>query len=51
VSEEENQRAKEEMNAVFVTKQLKPGDEGYVWDKQVEFEAPVEGNDWDEEDD
>ena len=49
VSEEENQRAKGVMDEVFEKKALRPGDDGYVYDKQVEFGEASEDNDWDED--
>jgi hypothetical protein len=48
-SEEENQKAKELMNKGFQEKALRPGDEGYVYDKQVDFGEASEENDWDME--
>ena len=39
------------MSIDFEAKRLKPGDEGYEYDKVVEFEAPTEVTDWDEEED
>jgi hypothetical protein len=50
VSEEENQRAKAEMDLLFNVNRLKPGDPGYVWDKRVDFTTAEESNEWDEED-
>eukprot|EP00462_Mataza_sp_D1_P021324 CAMPEP_0175142140 /NCGR_PEP_ID=MMETSP0087-20121206/12599_1 /TAXON_ID=136419 /ORGANISM="Unknown Unknown, Strain D1" /LENGTH=224 /DNA_ID=CAMNT_0016425841 /DNA_START=9 /DNA_END=683 /DNA_ORIENTATION=+ len=47
LDEEEIQAVKKQMDASF--KPLKPGDPGYVYDKQIEF-TPEEDNDWDEED-
>ena len=49
VSEEENQRAKDVMDKGFQENALKPGDEGYVYDKVVEFGDATEDNDWDME--
>ena len=44
-------RRKEEMNLLFETNRLKPGDEGYVYDKEVDFdnEAKMESG-WDSDD-
>ena len=50
VSEAENYRAKSEMTKVFETKVLRPGDEGYEYDKQVDFETAESDNEWDEDD-
>lgn len=36
------------MDQIFEKKRLKPGDEGYVWNKEVDFN-PTEDNDWDED--
>jgi hypothetical protein len=36
------------MDRNFLAKRLKPGDEGFVYDVQVEF-APTESNEWDED--
>lgn len=49
VSDYELRLAKAQMNAAFQQNQLRPGDAGYVYDKQADF-APVKGaNDWDDE--
>jgi hypothetical protein len=37
------------MEKVFEAKRLKPGDDGYEWDKRVDFSAPTEDNEWDED--
>jgi len=50
-SEAVNQRAKKVMDVTFAAHALKPGDEGYEYDKVVEFEEPDEDNDWDEDSD
>ena len=49
VTEEENQKAKELMDLGFQEKALRPGDDGYVYDKQVDFGEACEENDWDME--
>ncbi len=49
--QEVNQTAKRIMDSRFEANRLKPGDEGYVWDKAVEFEKPSEVAEWDEESD
>ena len=51
IIQEVNQKAKQIMDVDFEAKRLKPGDEGFVWDKEVEFAPAEEDNDWDEEDD
>ena len=53
VSQEELQAAKDAMKVDFVRNSLKPGDEGYVWDKRVEFEVNENSEDdsWDDDDD
>ncbi len=38
------------MDVAFEANRLKPGDEGFVWDKRVDFEAAEESNEWDEDD-
>ena len=47
VSEEENQHAKAIMEQDFQKNATKPGDDGYVYDKQVDFGEASEENDWD----
>ena len=47
--DEEVKRAKETMDVLFKKNQVLPGDEGYQYDKQVEFEEGTEDNSWDEE--
>jgi hypothetical protein len=42
-----NQRAKTLMNTEFEANRLLPGDEGFEYDRQIEFEA-TEDNDWDD---
>lgn len=39
------------MDSRFEANRLKPGDPGYEWDRQVDFEAPTETADWDEDED
>lgn len=53
VSEGELDRAKKNMNNDFLKNRIRPGDEGYEFDKRVEFEAPEDGSDcsWDEDSD
>ncbi|GIL70347.1 hypothetical protein Vretimale_3467 [Volvox reticuliferus] len=51
VTEVELKLAKQVMEADFQKNQLRPGDPGYVYDKQEEFGPPTEVNDWDDSDD
>ncbi|KAG2452597.1 hypothetical protein HYH02_002834 [Chlamydomonas schloesseri] len=51
VSELELKMAKQAMEEDFRKNQLRPGDPGYVYDKQVEFTPAKEANDWDDSDD
>jgi centrosomal protein CEP19 len=39
------------MENVFAANVVKPGDPGYVYDKQVEFTTPTQANEWDDEED
>jgi hypothetical protein len=48
-SDELNRRAKEVMEEEFVRKCVRPGDQGFQWDKPAEFN-PSEPTDWDDED-
>lgn len=51
LQQEELQRAKDLMSGKFENNQLKPGDPGFVWDKQVDFAPPAAGtSDWDSSD-
>ena len=43
--------AKARMDVDFEEKQLKPGDPGYVYDKQVDFDDANEPSGWDDDDD
>ena len=47
LSTEELDMAKEAMNVGFLRNAKRPGDEGYEYDKQVDFGKPTEDNDWD----
>ncbi|KAJ1440147.1 CEP19-like protein-domain-containing protein [Ochromonadaceae sp. CCMP2298] len=47
VSDDLNQRAKQIMDERFQENRLKPGDQGFEWDRQREFQA-TEDNEWDE---
>jgi len=48
LSKEELQKHKDKMDVLFNKNQKKPGDVGFVYDKQEEF-APQEENEWDED--
>lgn len=48
VSETQLKLAKSKMSAVFNENVIAPGQEGYVYDKQVEFEEGDEESGWDE---
>ncbi|EFJ50604.1 hypothetical protein VOLCADRAFT_103821 [Volvox carteri f. nagariensis] len=51
VTEVELRLAKQAMESDFKKNQLKPGDPGYVYDKQEDFGPPTEINDWDDSED
>ena len=45
------EKKKEEMNIVFESNRVKPGDEGYVYDKEVDFDVgPKMESGWDSDD-
>jgi hypothetical protein len=46
-SDEDLQRAKNEMNEIFQQVQVLPGDEKYVYDRRMDFEEPDEESSWD----
>jgi len=46
-----NQKAKSIMNNKFEANRVRPGDAKFVYDKQVEFDAPSESAGWDDDDD
>jgi len=48
LSKEELQKHKDKMDILFNKNQKKPGEEGFVYDKQEEF-VPQEDNEWDDE--
>jgi hypothetical protein len=48
--QEQNQLAKSRMSLQFENNRLLPGDPGFVFDKQVEFEAPEVESGWDDAD-
>lgn len=51
VSDEYLAKKKEEMNLLFETNRLKPGDEGYVYNKEVDFDnEPKMESGWDSDD-
>ncbi len=39
------------MDIEFEKSRLKPGDSGYEWNRVVEFAAPEQMNEWDDEED
>ncbi len=41
---------KEEMESVFQAHQLKPGDQNYVYDKDLDFDVPKIESGWDSDD-
>ena len=47
----ENVRAKAAMSVAFEQHRLKPGDAGFVYDKQIEFLPASGASEWDEEGD
>mmetsp|Transcript_14938 Transcript_14938/g.22478 ORF Transcript_14938/g.22478 Transcript_14938/m.22478 type:complete len:146 (+) Transcript_14938:53-490(+) len=51
VDDEKLMKAKAQMDVNFEKHRILPGDPGYVWDKQVEFEEGDEDCDWDEDSD
>lgn len=50
LSKEEVQKHKDKMDVLFNKNYKKPGDAGFIYDKQVEFKPELE-NEWDEDDD
>lgn len=48
-SQEVNKSAKRLMDTRFEANRLKPGDEGYEWDKAVDFDKPTEAAGWDDD--
>jgi len=49
-SDEVVQQAKARMDVDFNAKRLKPGDDGYQWNKEVDFEPPTAVSEWDDDD-
>ena len=47
VTDEQLDKVKSEMDVHFESNRVKKGDEGFVWDKQVEFEEGDEESSWD----
>jgi len=47
LSDDELDRVKEKMDKKFSANQLKPGDDGFVYDKQVDFK-PTQDCEWDD---
>jgi len=41
--------AKSTMNKGFEANRLRPGDDGYEYDKRVEFGEPEDDNEWDDD--
>ena len=48
LSKEELDLVKGEMDVEFEKKQIKPGDENFKYDVEVDFEEGDESNEWDE---
>ena len=42
--------AKAKMDVKFEENRLRPGDEGFIWDKQIDFDPPNEVSEWDDDD-
>ncbi|CAK0873018.1 unnamed protein product, partial [Prorocentrum cordatum] len=51
LSESEINEHKARMDVVFLANQKKPGDPGFVYDKQVDFETESQGCGWDSDED
>jgi centrosomal protein CEP19 len=43
------EKVKQEMDVDFEANRLKPGDEGYIYDKQINFGPPVGTSEWDDD--
>lgn len=50
VEESVNMKFKNIMNTTFNSNRLTPADEGFIYDKRVDFEPPNETCEWDDED-
>lgn len=42
--------AKKKMDIAFAANQLRPGEEGFVWDKRADFDPPTGVSEWDDDD-
>ena len=51
LSDEEVNKAKREMDSDFEMNRVKPGDEDFIYDKQISFDAPIESSEWDVDED
>lgn len=49
VSEAQLKQVKQKMDQVFEKNIIRPGEEGYEYDKRVEFHAAQETSDWDDD--
>lgn len=49
VSESQLKQVKQKMDLVFEKNIVRPGEEGYLYDKRVVFQAAHETSDWDDE--
>ena len=47
MSETDYEQRKKKMEEQFVSQNLKPGDDGFVYDKQIEFPEPQMESGWD----
>ncbi|KAF1327144.1 Molybdenum cofactor synthesis protein 2 large subunit, partial [Globisporangium splendens] len=50
VSETQLRQVKQKMDLVFQQNFVRPGEEGYVYDKQVTFQPTQDASDWDDDD-
>uniref|UniRef100_K3WEH9 Centrosomal protein of 19 kDa n=1 Tax=Globisporangium ultimum (strain ATCC 200006 / CBS 805.95 / DAOM BR144) TaxID=431595 RepID=K3WEH9_GLOUD len=50
VSETQLKQVKQKMDLVFQQNFVRPGEEGYVYDKQVAFQPAQDASDWDDDD-
>lgn len=48
VSETQLKQVKQKMDLVFEQNIIRPDQEGYQYDKQVDFQAATEASDWDD---
>jgi hypothetical protein len=49
VSESQLKQVKQKMDVVFAQNIVRPGEEGYQYDKRVAFQAAQEASEWDDE--